>query len=421
MGRDAGKLTGGTAFLAALLAAAAALGAEPDAAAPFWPQFHGPNRDNIARDTGLLDRWPEGGPPLVWTAEGLGHGYASIAIAHGLIYVAGNLDGRTVLTALDLDGQTRWTFDVGPAWEKDYPGTRGCPTIDGDRLYYESPLGEVVCLDAKTGSQRWRLNLLKKYVGHNLRWGLCESLLVDGPNLICSPGGDQTAVVAMDKYDGMTVWKSPSVGQPPGYASPSLGEFQGLRMIFTTTAKAVIAVDAADGRLLWKFKHLTPFDENITMPLYHDGHVLVSTQMTGSVMLRIHVTGRRATVEEVWRIKDLDNHHGGVLLFEGAIYGTGANGRGARLACLDWQTGELLFREPRVRKGSVTLADGKLYCLDERRTVSLVTADPVHHEVTSQFRIPAGGEGPTWAHPVVTGGRLYVRHSGRLYAFDVRR
>lgn len=385
----------------------------------FWPQFHGPNRDNVSDETGLLGTWPEEGPRLLWRVEGLGFGYATVSLAHRLIYTTGNIGKKTVLTALDLQGRVKWRVDIGGAWDKEYPGTRGNPTIDENRLYYESPLGDVVCLEAKTGDEIWRLNILEQFGGRNLRWALCESLLVDGDRVICCPGGQRTAVVALDKHNGKTIWQSPSVGELAGYASPSAGEYDGLRMIFTTTARAIIAVNADNGDLLWKFTHVTPFDENVMMPIYHDGHVFVSTQVTGGVMLRISVEGDQANVQEVWRTRDLDNHHGGVLLHDGRLYGTGSSGN-YKLQCLDWKSGDQLFEEPRVGKGSLIYADGMLYCLDERRTVSLVKADPNDHAVVGQFKIPVGGEGRSWAHPVVCDGRLYIRHGDYLYVYDVR-
>lgn len=384
----------------------------------YWPQFHGPRRDNISDETGFLKEWPDGGPKRIWMADNIGFGYATVSIAEGRIFTAGNIDNKTVITALDGDGQTVWQVPCGPAWDKEYPGTRATPTIDDDRLYYESPLGEVVCLDSKTGTRRWGLNVLDEFGGKNIRWALCESLLIDGDHVICCPGGERTAVAALNKYTGETVWKSASAGELAGYASPSLGEWQGLRMVFTTTAKGMIAVNADNGDLLWKFKHETPFDENVQMPLYHQGHVFLSTQRTGSVMVKILVDGKKAAVEEVWRSKDIDNHHGGVLLLDGLLFSAGSAGH-PNLRCIAWETGELVFEKPSVRKGSLTYADGMLYCVGQMRTVSLVRADPSDHTVVSQFKLPQGPKGSSWAHPVVCGGRLYIRHADRLYAYDI--
>jgi outer membrane protein assembly factor BamB len=389
---------------------------------PFWPQFHGPKRDNISTDQGLLKQWPAGGPRLLWTAKGLGHGFASLAIAHRTIYTAGNIDGKTVITALDLDGRIRWQVENGPAWQDPVPGARGTPTIDGDRLYHESPHGHVVCLDAKTGKRLWGLNILQAFHSKPGNWGLAESLLIDGDRAICCPGGPETAMVALDKQTGRVVWKSPSAaGDLPGYASPSLGEHQGLRTIFTLTSKAAIGVNADTGDLLWRLEHETPFDEMINMPLYRDGHVLISTRTTGSVLLKLRVQGKNASVEPVWRSKDLDNQHHGVVLFDGYLYGASHVNQSGRWICLDWRTGKTQYMERGVGKGSLTCADGMLYTLNENDgTMGLVKATPEGHEVISRIRIPPGGQGPIWAHPVVCGGWLYVRHSDLLYAYDVR-
>ena len=388
----------------------------------FWPQFHGPNRDNKSVETDLLEQWPENGPKLLWTARGIGHGYASVSIAEGLIYTAGNVDGQTVITALDLAGRIRWQVANGKAWMRPQPGARGTPTIDGRRLYHESPYGDVVCLDARSGKKIWGLNVLEKFQSENIEWALAESLLIDGDRVICSPGGPLTALVALDKLTGVTQWKSPSVGDLAGYASPMLLEHGGLRMILTMTSRAVIAVNADRGDLLWRYEYVTPFNEMIFTPIYHDGHVFVTTRTVGSTLLKLHVEGDTARVEEAWRTKALDNQHGGVVLVDGYLYGACHPSNSGDWVCLEWTTGRKTYGDPGAGRGSLTCADGMLYTLSERGgTMALVPADPAGHRIVSRFQIPRGGEGPTWAHPVVCGGRLYIRHSDYLYAYDIRK
>jgi outer membrane protein assembly factor BamB len=384
-----------------------------------WPRFHGPHGDNISTETGLLRKWPEQGPKLAFVAKGIGEGFAGVTIADGLIYTCGNIDEKTVITALDLGGNIQWQVDNGGAWTGEHPGTRGTPTIDGHRLYHESPLGEVVCLKAKTGERIWNLNILEQFGSENISWALAESLLVDGDRVICSPGGPNTAVVALDKMTGKTIWKSPSAdGDLAGYATPTLAEYQGLRMIFTLTSKAVMGVNADTGDLLFRFPHKTDYDVNVLEPIFHDAALYVSTGYgSGSVMLKVHVDGQKATVEELWRSRALDNHHGGVILLDGYLYGSA---HGGRWVCLDWQTGKTMYQARGVGKGSLTCAEGMLYTLSEKSQMGLVQATPEGHEVISEFSLPEGGEGPSWAHPVVCGGRLYVRHGDFLYAYDVR-
>jgi len=391
-----------------------------EAAGPCWPQFHGPGRDNMSTETGLLKQWPEDGPRLVWTARGIGYGFSGVAIADGRVYTAGNIDDKTVVTTLDMEGRIVWQAEIGAAWTGSTPGTRSTPTIDGARLFYESPLGELVCLDTQTGKTIWGLNILEKFGSRNITWALAESPLVDGPKVICCPGGPETSMVAFDKTDGHVIWTAPSTGDLAGYASPVLVAYQGLRMILTMTSRAVIGVDADTGELLWRFEHVTPFDENILAPIFHDGCVFVSTPRTGSALWRLNIRDGDITPEPLWRSKELDNHHGGVLLVEGYLYGTSYKSNQAKWICLDWKTGEMRYAERGVGKGSLTFADGLLYTLGERGRVGLLRPTPTRHELISTFQLPRGGEGPVWAHPVVCGGRLYIRHGDCLYAFDVR-
>lgn len=387
---------------------------------PSWTRFHGPNQDNQSTDTGLLSQWPEGGPELLWTAQGVGYGYSSVTIADGRIFTSGNMDDRSVVTALDAaDGQILWQTPNGKAWKKSHPGTRGTPTIDGDRVYDESPLGELVCLDAASGKRVWGRNILDDFQGKNIFWALSESVLIDGDRVVCCPGG-KTCMVALDKQTGDVVWKAPSAGEPPGYATPTLAEYRGLRMIITLSLKSMIGVNADTGELLWQVKHESLHDENVLQPVYHDGHVFVSSLKIGSVKWKINVDGQKASIEEVWRSDQMDNHHDSVILLDGYLYGSSAIRNSGKWICLDWNTGQMQYAARGVGKGTVTYADGMLYTLSERRVIGLVKPTPTAHQIISRFELPPQGEGPTWAHPVVCGGRLYLRHGDFLYVYNVK-
>lgn len=404
-------------LVVALWSMAVAIAGEDE---PFWPQFHGPTRSNTSDETSLLKQWPEGGPELLWAASGLGHGYSTVSVAHGRIYTAGNIGGRTVVTAMDMAGEVLWRADNGQAWTGDRPGTRGTPTVDGDRVYHESPHGDVICLEAATGEKVWGLNILDEFNSRNIPWALSESLLIDGDHVICSPGGPEASVVALDKRTGDVVWKAPSTGDLAGYASPMLAEHDGLRMILTMTLKAAIGVNADTGNLLFRIEHVSYADENILAPIYHEGHLIVSSLAVGTVKWKLDVADGKVSLAEVWRSKQLDHHHGGVVLVGGYLYGSGAAFNKGKWICVDVRTGKHTYAEVGVGKGSLTYADGMLYTLGEKGTVGLVPATPTEHKVVSRFSLPAGGEGPSWAHPVVCGGRLYVRHGEFLYAYDIR-
>ena len=407
-----------TVFIGSVLTGGS-LAADPE---PYWPQVGGPNRDNRSTETELLKEWPEGGPKRLWTAQGIGEGFSSVSIADGSIYTAGNIDGSTVITALDMDGKIRWQVRNGKSWEKPTGGTRSTPTVDGGRLYHKNPFGDLVCLDAKTGNRIWGLNILEKFGSKNIVWGLAESLLIDGEHLICCPGGPRTAVVALDKNSGKTVWASPSAGELAGYSSPTLAECDGLRMILVLNSKALIGVNADGGDLLWRHPRITPYNENIIRPIFHDRHVFIATSFqVGGELLKVDVDGKKASVQTEWLTKQYDNQHGGVLLLDGYLYGACHKANGGKWACLDWKTGKVVYADEGVGRGSLTYADGMLYTLSERRVMGLVKATPNSHEVVGRFRLPEGGQGPSWAWPVVCGGRLYIRYSDFLHVYDVGR
>ncbi|MBN1418682.1 MAG: PQQ-binding-like beta-propeller repeat protein [Planctomycetes bacterium] len=384
-----------------------------------WPQFHGPRRDNKSDETGLLEEWPPEGPRLLWSVEGIGEGFSTVAIAGGLIYTTGNVGEDTVITALDLGGRRKWTAKNGSHYRRAVPGTRGTPTIDGDRLYHENADGDVICLDAREGERIWSLNILETFHGRNITWALAESLLIDGDKVICTPGGKGAGVVALDKRTGKTVWICDETDDKPGYCSPIVVDHRGLRQIVTMLARSIVGIHAQTGKLLWRVDHVTPHDENITVPIYRDGCILVSTQYTGSRMLRLHVDDQKASVQQVWLSEALDNQHGGIILVDGRVVGSCRQEQRGPWACLEFETGERLFAERGIGRGSLTYADGMLYMWNHEGTVALVRPTPRALEIVGRFEIPEGGSGPTWAHPVVCGGRLYLRRGDRLWVYDI--
>jgi outer membrane protein assembly factor BamB len=400
-----------------LLLGLCAAGPLAAADAPSWPRFHGPKGDNLSTDTGLLKEWPKDGPKLLWTASGMGEGYATVSIADGIIYTDGNINGQTTIIAMDMDGKVLWKVPNGKAFadKNSYPGTRGTPTIEGDRLYLESPLGEIGCFNAKTGKEIWRADILKEFGGKNIQWALSESPVIDGDRVICTPGGPKTALAALDKMTGKVVWKSPSAVDAAGYATPAVVEYQGLRMVLTMMSKSLVGVNAQDGKLLFRHPHETPYDMNVQTPIFRDGQVFIAT-VSGAEAIKLSVDGQTVKAKQVWESKALDNHHGGVILLDGYLYGSCSTG----WVCLEWKTGKQMYKERGVRKGSLTYADGMLYTLGENSTMGLVKAEPEAHKVVSQFKLPKGGEGASWAHPVVCGGRLYIRHGDFLYVYDVK-
>jgi outer membrane protein assembly factor BamB len=388
-----------------------------------WPCFHGANRDNKSRETGLLRSWPEGGPKLLWTASRLGKGYSTVSVAGGLIYTAGMVRRQTYVLALDLDGRRKWWKLNGRSWQSTmrhavrYDGARSTPTYDEGRVYHLSEQGRLAALDAATGEEAWGLDLFRRFDARTARYGLAESVLIDGDRLIASPGGTKGYMVCLEKKTGKLVWANARVKGTVGYCSPVLAEFGGFRQILSMSSKVVFGVDADTGRLLWSVEHGNRRENSATDPIFHKGHVFASTGYgKGSTVVRLQAGADGVKAERAWTSRLMDNHHGGAVLLDGYLYGAGHEARG--WFCLDFMTGKPAWNAK--GKGSLTYADGMLYCLDERGTMSLVKATPKRFEVVSSFPVPRGGEGLHWAHPVVCGGRLYVRHADKLFAYDIR-
>lgn len=415
---------GGVAFHAAMKIFCSLLLLAGVARAGDWPQFHGPQRDNMSTETNLLARWPEGGPKLLWRAAHLGEGFASAAISAGKIFTTGNIGSNTIIAALDLQGQPLWQATNGAACHRPHPGARSTPTVVGEKLYHLNSDGDIVCLDTMTGRALWSLNMLKQFGGRSIQWGLSEALLVDGDRVFATPGGSNVMMVALDRHTGKTIWQMPGIGDKPGYTAPQLITVSGQRQIVTMTSGSAIGVAPETGKLLWRFEMPAPYEVNASHPVYHDGQLAVfGTWGRGAYLLRLKPDGDNCTVEQVWHTTELDNEHGGVLLVNGALYGhADGNHKQRHWAALDWATGRTLWTSdafPGPRSGAMTTAGGMLYLLNEKRQVALVRADPAKLDIVSQFELPAEGEGPSWAHPVISNGRLYIRYSQFLYCFDI--
>jgi outer membrane protein assembly factor BamB len=335
------------------------------------------------------------------------------------MYTTGTIGDDTVITALDLDGKMLWQAKNGRAWTGAYPGSRSTPTIDGDFIYHESPHGDLVCLNAETGKKIWGLNILERFRSKNIIWALSESLLIDGDHVICSPGGPEVSMVALDKRTGEVAWTTPSTGESAGYASAMLFEQGGLRIISTMTAQAIIGVNADTGALLWRVKHGSDTFMNAQTPLYRDEHLFVSTLKWGATKWKVHTDGRQASLEEIWMNEDFGNRHGGAVFAEGNIYGTSGTRNRNSWVCLDWETSEIEGMAIDVQGGSILYADGLLYMLGTNGELGLLRPTESGSELISLFNIPDSGEGETWAHPVIAGGNLFIRHDTYLYRYDI--
>jgi len=383
------------------------------------PQFRGPNRDGKFPETGLLKAWPEGGPPVAWVAKGLGKGYASVSVAGDRIYVPGMMDpDQGYITALDLEGDVVGQALYGKETQvKQAPGSRSTLTVDEDRGYFMSGFGVLSCFDTGTGDLVWEVDTLDRFGGKNIQWDIAESLLVDGDRVICMPGGEDAAVVALDKMTGETVWTSKGLSDASAYCSPDIIEHGGRRIIVTMTAKYVVGVDADSGEFLWKHGHETDYDIHAVTPAYADGMLYYTGGYgSGGGMLELSADGTRITPK--WADKNLDCQHHGVVLVDGYLYGTGH--KKGQLMCLELKTGKVMWSTREVTQGAVVYAEGMLYVYEgpKRGIVSLVKATPDGFERAGSFNVTQGADNH-WAHPTIANGRLYIRHGDALIAYDI--
>jgi outer membrane protein assembly factor BamB len=403
-----------------------------------WPQWRGPNRDGVSGETGLLKTWPEAGPSLAWDMTGLGTGYSTVSIVGDRLYTMGDLEDKAAggkaqfVIAIDLTSRkVAWTAKVGPSHQD---GPRCTPTVDGSLVYAIGTSGDLVCVTADAGRPVWKKNLLADLGGAaNPGWRFSESPLIDGDRLICTPGGHKVALAALDKKTGEAIWRCsmPDIGKngkkEAGYSSIVISQGAGVKQYVQLTNEGVIGVAAADGRFLWGYNRVANGVANISTPVVDGDFVFASTGYnTGSALLKLSADDKGGVkAEEVYWLDKatFQNHHGGFVKAGDYIYG-GHNHNKGEPTCLEFRTGKVMWHADQVGKGSgcVTCADGHLVFLWEDGTVAWVEASPEKYSLQGTFKLPARptATGTAWAYPVVSGGRLFIRHADVLYCYNLR-
>jgi outer membrane protein assembly factor BamB len=386
-----------------------------------WPQWRGPNRDDISTETGLLKEWPPGGPKLVWKSTGLGRGYSSVSVSGARIYTMGDSPDSSRVLALDpRDGKILWTSAAVGKPGGDYPGTRCTPTVDGDSVFALGQFGDLVCLEAATGKDRWRKHLERDFGGSMAHWGFAESPLVDGERVMVTPGGRKGAIVALDKKTGSVAWQSVQFTDAAQYSSLIIGQLGNVRQYIQLTDQSVAAVAADSGRLLWRAPRRGQTAVIPTPILSGDTVYVTSGYNVGCNAFRISVVGGRFSVQPAYANKVMVNHHGGVVLVGENLYGFSDSGG---WVCQNFKTGQQVWSERgKLPKGSLTYADGHLYLRSEQGpgTVVLIEASPQGFKETGRFDQPERSGQNSWPHPVVTGGRLYLRDQDKLFCYAVK-
>jgi outer membrane protein assembly factor BamB len=399
-----------------------------------WPQWQGPDRNAISKEHGLLKEWTKDGPPLAWKINGLGGGYSAPSVAAGRIFGMSNRGDDEVIWALsEKDGKELWVTRLGPAVKQQAPQGKegpGCtPTVDGEMLYVEGLGGSVACLQVKDGKLIWQRSLKSDFGARAPMWSYRESPLVDGDKVIYTPGGEDATLVALDKLTGKTIWKSQVPGgSGAGYASAIAIDFDGQRQYVQFTGKALVGVAASDGKFLWQYERPSNrMGINCSTPVYDDGMVFAASAYGaggGLVKLSKDANGT-IKADEVYSTRKMQNHHGGMILLDGCLYGANGGNEGGFLVCLDFKTGNVLWDERddaqhRAPKGSVALADGRLYYRTEKGTMLLIEPSSKQYIERGRFEQPDRSQQPDWAHPVIANGKLYLRDQDVLLCYDVK-
>jgi outer membrane protein assembly factor BamB len=404
-----------------------------------WPGWMGADRTGVSHETGLLKQWPKSGPKLVWKVEDIGEGYSTPSIADGKIFLMSSrgTDTEFALALSAKDGSKIWerhVGKVGPNRGPDYHGSRSTPTVDGDAVYVLGSDGDLACLDAAKGEVRWKKNLRTDFDGKAGIWAYAESPLIDGDTLVCTPGGDTATLVALNKKNGEVIWKAAIPGKATGggrmsmssntagYASATVATVDGVKQYVQSLTGGVVGVAAKDGKLLWRYDKISG-NTMCNTPLFHDGYVLMSALNppggagNGTTLLQLkRDESGGVAVKEVYYNKVLSAHHGGVVRVGDAVYGTSQTG----LVCIDFKTGETKWQNRSVGKGSIAAADGELYVRSEKGPVALVEATPAAYKEIGRFEQPDRSKLNAWPHPVIAGGRLYLRDQKVLLCYDVK-
>ena len=405
------------------------------AGAEDWPQWRGPGREGICRETGLLKEWPDGGPKLLWQVKGCGTGYSAPTVAAGRIYGMGYKDGNEVVWARDeKNGAELWSTKIAAALNRQqlggYAGSRCSPTVDGEMVYAVGAAGDLVCLSAAKGEVKWKKNFKTDFGGRMMSgWGFSESPLVDGDRLICTPGGDQAALVALNKADGKVLWRSAiATAGGAGYASIVTAELKGIKQYITTLGKALVSVEAGKGKLLWRYDRIANPVANIPTAIVVDDHLICSTgyKQGGLAVLQMSPKGKEGVqVKEVFYHdnRSLQNHHGGMVRQGDYLYLCHGHNSGAP-TCFNWKTNQIQWKQSQraLGEGSACLlfADGNLYIRYEGGTMVLVEANPLSFKLKGKFKLPDNSGFPSWPHPVIANGKMYIRDQDLLLCFDVK-
>jgi len=385
---------------------------------PSWPEFHGSGRTNISSDQGLLKEWPEGGPRLIWTYSQCGKGYSGVAIAQGMIFTAGDFDREEMVLALDMDGNLLWKSPNGDAWRGPSPGSRSTPTYNDGALYHMNPSGRLAVFEARSGKPIWAVDLKSRFDAKFGIWAFAENVIVDGGKVLCMPGGPRSRVVALDKRTGNTLWVNTEIEHSAAYCSGIIVNHGGVRQLINMTQRSVFGLNVEIGEIVWSAPFVPMSPQNALTPVFHDGYVFVACgHSSGGTLMKTNLD--LGTASTIWHRRDLDDCHSGAFLLDGKLYGSSCRQGGRSFYCVDFLTGKTIKLDKTLGKVGITCAEGMIYALNHQGTMFLLAATPDGFDMVSRFELKRKPANSYLAHPVVCGGRVYIRCGQDLYAYDV--
>lgn len=389
-----------------------------------FSDWRGPERNGIFNEKELLKEWPESGPELLWSFDGLGYGHSSAAVANSKVYVTGIKDtiaSTGTLFTFDLQGSLLWKKEYGPDFTANFHGTRSTPVIVGDVIYIESGVGKVYCLNAENGDEIWSADFIEDFGADSVvQFGFAESVLIDGDQLICVPGGKENNVVALNRFTGEKIWSSKGNGENATYNSPILIHHNGQRLVIAMTASSVMGIDADSGEMYWRVEQIQGNKIHANTPLYSDGRILIISagreETSGMVQFQLSNDGKSVT--ECWRDRKFMNLMGGAIKIDTCFYLSAYLKNDWQV--MSWNTGEMLAQNKDFGGGAVVFADGLFYCYAERDgEMALADAGPDRFNIISRFKVPIGTN-EHWAHPVISNGKLFVRHGNALMVYNIK-
>jgi outer membrane protein assembly factor BamB len=398
-----------------------------------WPQWRGPERNGISKETGLLKEWPKGGPKLLWQVNDIGDGFSTPSVVGTRIYLMSNrgMENEFVQALSTQDGKVVWTTRVGkvgnPDQDPPFPKARSTPTVDGNLLYALGSDGDLVCLEAKNGKIIWQKNLRKEFGGKPGEWAYAESPLVDGDVVVVTPGGEQATMVALNKKTGAMIWKSAVPGGDSAeYTSAIIVQGGGRKQYVQFLNKGMVGVDAKTGQFLWRYKDVAKGPAQYFSPVASGEYIYGGALSIGGGLVRLKPEGAGVAAEQVYFARGLPNGIGGAVVVGDYLYGTEIAGQA--LVAVEFTTGKVKWKAENFGRASVAYADGHLYLHNWEGDYVLVEATPEGYRVKGRFtpsnppkKKQAGqfSEG-AFAYPVIANGRLYIRDLETLWVYDIR-